>query len=312
MGSFLCSVWPRNTGRRRRLQIAKLRGLSFQEGYHDFRIVSGGIVVFPRLVAAQNLDSNLVVGSRELASSGIPELNVMLAGGLHYGTSTLILGPAGGKSTLATQFARSLAMEGKRVSCYIFEETRSNFLERAVGLNMDLRQVIEEGRLSIEQIDPAEMSPGEFAHKIRTEVERDVQAVIIDSLNGYLNAMPSESFLLVQMHELLTYLNQRGVLTLMVLAQQGIVGTAMQAPVDLTYLADAVIALRYFEAAGEIRQGLAVVKKRTGAHERSIRELRLRSDGIHIGPPLTDFQGILTGVPIFKGEAGELLRGRKT
>ena len=299
-------------GARRRLQVTKLRGLNFQEGYHDFKIVSGGVVVFPRLVAAHAGDSNLVVGAREVASSGIRELDEVLGGGLHYGTSTLILGPAGcGKSTLITQYARALAMSGKRVNCYVFEETRSNFLERALGLGMDLRELLASGRLGIEQIDPAEMSPGEFAHKIRIEVERDLQAVIIDSLNGYLNAMPSESFLLVQMHELLTYLNQRGVLTLMVLAQQGIVGTAMQAPVDLTYLSDAVIALRYFEAGGEVRQVLAVIKKRTGPHERSIREFRLESDGIHLGRPLSDFQGVLTGVPVFRGESSELLRGQK-
>jgi circadian clock protein KaiC len=204
------------------------------------------------------------------------------------------------------------AQSGKHVACYVFEETQRNYLDRAAGLGMDLRPLIESGRVTVDQIDPAEISPGEFATRVQTAVESGtgeerVRVVIIDSLNGYLNSMPSENFLLLQMHELLMYLNERGVLTLMVLAQHGLLGSAMQSPVDVTYLADTVIVLRYFEAFGEVRQALAVVKKRSGSHERSIREFRLSSEGIQIGGPLKDFEGVLTGVPRFTGKLAALI-----
>jgi circadian clock protein KaiC len=301
-------------GARRRLLVAKMRGLKFREGHHDFTIERGGLVVYPRLVAAEH-KTNPAAGNtpREQATSGIPELDALLGGGLHYGTSTLALGPAGsGKSTLVTQFAVALVKAGERVACYVFEETRDNFLDRAAGLGMDLRPHIENGRMTVDQIDPAEISPGEFADRVRSAVEEDkggsaVRVVVIDSLNGYLNSMPSESFLVIQMHELLMYLNERRVLTLMVLAQHGLVGVAMQSPVDVTYLADTVIILRYFEAFGEVKQAIAVVKKRTGPHERTIREFHLASDGIHIGAPLTNFEGVLTGVPSFTGRREHLL-----
>jgi circadian clock protein KaiC len=253
-------------------------------------------------------------GVREEAKSGIAALDALLGGGIHYGTSSLFLGPAGsGKSTLLTQYAVALAQAGERVVCYLFEETRENFLERAAGLGLDLHDQVENGQVSLEQIDPAEMSPGEFLHKVRTAVDAKpgasrARVVVIDSLNGYLNAMPSENFLLIQMHELLTYLNEQGVLTLMVLAQHGLLGAAMQTPVDVTYLADTVIVLRYFEAFGEVKQALAVVKKRTGGHERNIRQFQISPKGIQIGAPLKDFEGVLTGVPTYTGSRERLIQ----
>ena len=303
-------------GARRRLMVAKMRGLRFREGHHDFSIQPGGLVVYPRLVAAEKRDLKgpLTGAPREEAKSGITELDALMGGGIHYGTSTLVLGPAGsGKSTLLTQYAVALAQTGERVACYLFEETRENFVERANGLGLDLQTQIEKGQVSLEQVDPAEMSPGEFLYKVRSAVEvkpgvKPARVVIIDSLNGYLNAMPSENFLVIQMHELLTYLNERGVLTLMVLAQHGLVGAAMQSPVDVTYLADTVIVLRYFEAFGEVKQAVAVVKKRTGGHERNIREFRISSKGVHIGAPLREFEGVLTGVPTFTGTKETLIQ----
>jgi circadian clock protein KaiC len=302
-------------GARRRLIVSKMRGLQFREGRHDFNIERGGLVVYPRLVAAEHKREENKAGytPREVAKSGIEGLDSLLGGGLHYGTSTLALGPAGsGKSTLVTQFARAMALAGERVACYVFEETRDNFLDRAAGLGMDLRATIDSGLVTVEQIDPAEISPGEFAQKVRSAVEggpngKKTRIVVIDSLNGYLNSMPSENFLVIQMHELLMYLNERGVLTLMVLAQHGLMGSAMQAPVDVTYLADTVIILRYFEAFGEVRQAIAVVKKRTGGHERSIREFKLSANGIEVGEPLKHFEGVLTGVPSFTGRRDTLI-----
>jgi len=304
-------------GARRRLTISKMRGVQFREGLHDFTIRRGGLQVYPRLVAAEHKQDASKNGpmEREEARSGIPELDSLLGGGLHYGTSTLALGPAGsGKSTLLTQFAAALARAGEQVACYVFEETRDNFLDRAAGLSLDLRQHIDDGRVTVSQIDPAEIAPGEFAHRVRTAVEGSgdtpaARVVIIDSLNGYLNAMPNESFLVIQMHELLMYLNERRVLTLMVLAQHGLVGSAMQSPVDVTYLADTVIVLRYFEAFGEVKQAISVIKKRTGGHERSIREFRITPTGLQIGSALRDFEGVLTGVPSFTGKRGDLMPG---
>lgn len=298
-------------GARRRLTVSKMRGMQFQEGHHDFSIRPGGLVVYPRLVASQAKVNAVRTGQREEASSGVPELDLLLGGGIPFGTSTLVMGPAGcGKSTLITQYALNLARAGKRVVCYVFEETRDNFLERAEGLGLALNEQISLGNIVVEQVDPAEMSPGEFSYKVRDEVEnRNTKVIVIDSLNGYLHSMPSESFLLVQMHELLVYLNERSVLTLFVLAQHGLVGTGMHSPVDVTYLADSVILLRYFEAFGEVRQAIAVIKKRTGGHERSIREFHLTSKGIKVGEPLTDFDGVLTGTPVFKGKRETLISG---
>jgi circadian clock protein KaiC len=295
-------------GARRRLQVAKLRGLRFHEGFHDVTIQPGGLVVYPRLVAAATRGRS-AAGNRRVASSGLAELDALLGGGVHYGTSTLVIGPAGcGKSTLVTQYTHQLAKSGDNVACYLFEESRDNFMERALSMNMDLGRMVELGQVTVDQVDPAELSPGEFAEKIQIAVEQwGAKAVVIDSLNGYLNAMPSEEFLLIHLHELLSYLGDHGVLTLMVLAQHGLVGSGMESPVDVTYLADAVVMLRYFEAFGEVRQAIAVVKKRTGGHERSIRQLQLEADGIHIGEPLAGFEGILTGVPVYRGVRGSLL-----
>jgi circadian clock protein KaiC len=303
-------------GARRRLSVTKMRGRQFLEGFHDFSIQPGGLAVYPRLIAAEsrNLKRAAPNGPREGAKSGLAHLDELLGGGIHYGTSTLILGPAGsGKSTLVSQYTRALAQRGERVVCYLFEETRENFLERSAGLGLDLRAQVEDGRVTLEQIDPAEISPGEFSQRVRTAVEGNAGAgaarvVVIDSLNGYLNAMPSEAFLLIQMHELLMYLNEHGVLTLMILAQHGLVGTAMQSSVDVTYLADTVIVLRYFEAFGEVKQAIAVIKKRTGGHERSIREFQISEKGIRIGGPLKDFEGVLTGVPRYTGKRETLIQ----
>ena len=295
-------------GARRRLQIAKMRGLEFVEGFHDFAIKPGGLLVYPRLVT-DGTTRHAAVGPRRVAKSGIDELDLLLGGGLHFGTSALFLGPAGcGKSTLVSQYAVALAKGGEKVVAYLFEETQENFLERADGLGMDVRGLMDSDGIRLQQIDPAEVSPGEFIQNVRDAVEaHGVTIVIIDSLNGYLNSMPSESFLLVQMHELLAYLSDRGVLALMVLAQHGLLGISMQSPVDVTYLADAVIVLRYFEAFGEVKQAIAVVKKRTGGHERTIRQYQITADGIHIGPPLRTFEGVLTGSPVYRGERGSLI-----
>ena len=295
-------------GARRRLTVIKMRGLLYIDGHHDFHIQPGGLVAFPRLVAAQHKSEN--ERPNRTASSGLVELDRLVGGGITYGTSTLITGPAGsGKSTLLTHYAAALGREGKYVSYYLFEETRENFLQRADGFSLNLGPLLDSGHLKIYQVDPAEMSPGQFAHEIRVSVENgSTQALMIDSLNGYLNAMPSENFLLLQMHELLTYLNQRGVVTFMSLVQHGLFGR-MDTPVDLTYLADCVIVLRFFEAFGSVHQALAVVKKRTGNHERSIRQFEFTPNGIHIGEPLTDFNGVLTGTPVYRGLAESLLAG---
>jgi circadian clock protein KaiC len=290
-------------GARRRLCVEKIRGLRFIEGYHDFVIREGGVVVFPRMVAAHTRVMAPILAERELATSNVQELDTILGGGLHFGTSVLIMGPAGtGKSTLLTQYGLALAEAGHKVSCYVFEETRENFLERAEGLGIKLRDEMASGKITVEQIDPAEISPGEFASRVREAVEKNnSKAILIDSLNGYLNSMPSESFLVIQMHELLTFLNERGILTLLTLAQQGLLGPSVHTAVDLTYLADTVIVLRYFEAFGEVMHALAVIKKRTGGHEHTIRQFHLTSKGIQIGEPLKAFEGVLTGVPVYKG-----------
>jgi circadian clock protein KaiC len=252
-----------------------------------------------------------VLHPRERFASGLDELDQLLEGGLDRGTSTVMIGPAGsGKSTLATLYAHRAAVRGERAACYLFEESRETFLDRAKSLGMDLDPYAADDRLLIQSVDPAEMSAGEFSHKVRLAVaKRNTSVVVIDSLNGYLNAMPSERYLLMHMHELLSYLARQGVLTILIVAQNGLMGQSMQTPVDITYLADTVIVLRYFEAAGEVRQALSVIKKRKGGHERTIREMRFTDKGIRIGPPLHEFQGILTGVPIFTGGDQEMLAG---
>jgi circadian clock protein KaiC len=281
---------------RRHINIQKIRGLKFRQGNHDFIIQEGGVVIFPRIVAA-DYHTNY---ERESVSSGLIELDSLLGGGLDRGTANMFMGPPGtGKSTLAIQFALNAAKRDERVNFYIFDETKRNFLLRCRQLGMEIEPFIDDGTILLHQIDPAEVSPGEFGDRIRNAVLKDsVRIIVIDSINGYIHAMPEERNLNLQLHELLSFLNQQGVITIMVLAQQGLVGS-MTSSVDLTYLADTVVLLRYFEARGSLRQAISVVKKRTGYHERTIREMRLGKEGIIIGTPLIDFQGVLTGVPSF-------------
>jgi circadian clock protein KaiC len=295
---------------RRRLRVSKLRGSRFRGGFHDFTIRTGGVEVFPRLVAAGRHGEF----KSEAVVSGVAELDALLGGGLDRGTGTLVLGPAGsGKSSLAAHFAAAAAARGERAAAFIFDEGVNTYLNRAAGLGTDLRAEVEAGRLTVQQVDPAELSPGEFAHAVCGAVQRDgARLVVIDSLNGYLQAMPDERFLTAQMHELLTFLNQQGVVTILVMAQHGFMGS-MSSPVDVSYLADTVVLLRYFEAAGAIRRAISVVKKRTGRHEDTIREMRLSaSRGVEVGEPLTAFRGVLTGVPVIAENAlkkGALLGG---
>jgi circadian clock protein KaiC len=280
----------------RRIEVTKLRGSAFREGFHDYLIRRGGVVIFPRLFASEYTDDET---DKSVAQSGIPELDALAGGGLSRGTSTLLIGPAGcGKTTLALRWLTTAAERGEKVVAFIFEETVSTLVGRAIGLGMNLNSHIASGQMRVEHMDPAEVSPGEFVDMVRRSVEEDgARAVLIDSLNGFLQAMPGEQFLALHLHELLTYLNNRGVLTLLVLAQMGLVGSAMQTPIDVSYLADNVLVLRYFEARGEVRQAISMMKKRSGGHERSIRELRLGPDTIRVGAPLSNFQGILSGSP---------------
>jgi circadian clock protein KaiC len=295
---------------RRQLHIVKMRAVPFRDGLHDFVIRSGGIQVFPRLTAGEESPSRQVPHSA--VQSGVSELDTLLGGGLDRSSSTLILGPAGcGKTTISSQFMISALKRGEPVLCYLFEERYETFLQRAAGLGMDFGPHVESGLLELIQIDPAEVSPGEFANHIYQRVEaRGVRVVVIDSLNGYVNAMPNERFLMIQMHELLAWLGQMGAVTLLVMAQHGMMGHmgSMSAPVDVSFLADTVILLRYFEAQGAIRQALSVVKKRRSAHERTIRELQLTSAGILVGEPLREFEGVLTGVPRYLGAQKPLLK----
>ncbi len=290
---------------RRRLRIKKMRGVKFRGGYHDFIIETGGVKVFPRLVAAEH--HKPFIG--ELLESGSSELDALLGGGLERGTSALLVGGAGvGKSSIAVTYAVSAARRGARVAMYAFDEGMGTLFARARGLGVPLQQYVDQELVTVQQIDPAEMSPGEFAHLVRDAVsERNAGVVVIDSLNGYLNAMPDERFLVLQLHELLAYLNQVGVLTILVLAQHGLVGQ-MQTPVDLSYLSDAIIMLRYFEAMGRVRRAISVVKKRSGTHEDTIREFQLTANGLKVGLPLTEFSGILGGTPTYLGKAGPLMR----
>jgi circadian clock protein KaiC len=289
---------------RRRLRVRKMRGIKFRGGYHDFIIETGGIKIFPRLVAGEH--RKVFLG--ELAESGNAELDALLGGGLERGTSALLVGGAGvGKSSIAITYAVGAAKRGEAVAMFAFDEGLGTLHARAAGLGVRLQDYIDGGLITIQQIDPAEMSPGQFTQLVRDAVEkRGARLLLIDSLNGYLNSMPDERFLVLQMHELLTYLNQLGVLTIMILAQHGMLGH-MQTPIDLSYLSDAVIMLRYFEAGGRVRRAISVVKKRSGAHENTIREFQLTSNGLKVGPPLTQFSGILTGTPTYVGDSRPLM-----
>lgn len=293
---------PEYGAERRRLLVVKYRGVSVRGGYHDYIIQRGGLAVFPRIVASEHRPPVAM----EKLGSGIVELDTLLGGGIERGTSTLIVGaPGSGKSSLATQFVVSAAARGQNAALFIFDESLHTLLSRSAGLGIDLQKHMDSGRVTIRQVDPAELSPGEFGHALRRAVEQqNATVVVVDSLNGYLNAMPEERFLTIQLHELLTYLGQAGVATLLIGAHQGLIGGPMIAPVDASYLADAVILLRYFEAKGEVRQAISVVKKRGGAHERSIREFRMEQGRISVGQPLREFRGVLTGVPTFEGSPG--------
>jgi circadian clock protein KaiC len=284
---------------RRRLRVLKYRGLSFRGGYHDFIIEHGGVRVFPRLVAAEHRTEF----ARDCVASGLPGLDALLGGGLERGSSTLILGPAGtGKSLLALSFLAAAVGRGEKAAMFVFDEELGLLFSRARSLGVDLQALVDTRRLVVEQVDAAELTPGEFSQRVRRGVERHgARSVVVDSINGYKSAMPAEQDLILHMHELLQYLNRQGVMTFLTVAQHGLVGD-MVSPVDVTYLADAVILLRYFEAAGRVRRAISVVKKRTGAHEDTIREFQIGDHGITFGEPLTGFQGVLRGVPSLVGE----------
>lgn len=295
---------PNYGSERRRLRVLKYRGRRYRGGYHDFVIDTGGVRAFPRLVSAEHrtgFDRGTVpVENREL--------NTLIGGGFERGASTLVLGPAGtGKSLIMLSFIKSAIARGETAAMFVFDEEIGLLFERAKGVDIDLQWMVDAGKLVVEQIDAAELTPGEFSERVRVCVEKHgAQTVVIDSLNGYQAAMPEEQALVLHMHELLQYLNRQGVMTFLTVAQHGLVGD-MKSPVDVTYLADTVILLRYFEALGRVRRAISVVKKRTGSHENTIREFMIGSKGITVGAPLTGFQGVLRGVPTLVGADNDLL-----
>jgi circadian clock protein KaiC len=297
---------PEYGGDRRRLRVAKLRGLRFVGGYHDFTICTGGIELYPRLVAAEHH----VAFEKRTLSSGLAGLDAMLGGGIDRGTSTLVMGPAGsGKSAVAQQYAVAAARRGEKVAIFSFDELRGIAIARADALGMRMSEHVESGAIIVQQVDPAEMSPGELTQRARDLVETGgVTFLVIDSVNGYLHAMPAERFLYIQMHELLAYLGQSGATTMILMVQQGLVGE-VTSPVDVSYLADTVILLRYFEALGRVRKAASVIKKRSGPHEDTIREITIGTDGIKFGAPLSEFRGVLTSVPEYHGST-ERLEGK--
>jgi circadian clock protein KaiC len=282
---------------RRRVRIQKLRGSSFRSGYHDAGIETGGLRIYPRLVAAEHRHGI----AEGVISSGIPSLDELMGGGLDRGVSTLLLGPAGsGKSTISIQYAMSAAQRGESALIYSFEESPRTLYKRSLAMGMDLKKYVDEGFIRIQHIDPAELTPGQFVHTVRKDVTRgNVSIVVIDSLNGYLNAMPEEKFLVLQLHELLSFLGQMGITTLIVVAQHGMLGAAMATPVDVSYLADTVLLFRFYEFEGNIRRAISVVKRRGGEHDSAIRELRfMGKEGIFVGDALHNLRGVLTGVPV--------------
>jgi circadian clock protein KaiC len=291
-------------GERRRLRVIKMRGVQIRGGFHDFVIRPGGVQVFPRLVAADH--SPRSVGNAATSGS---KLDRLLMGGLDRGTSTLLMGPSGtGKSSIALTYLHAALSRGEPAYLMVFDETMRVVLDRIAGMGIPLDHFVESGLLKLDQIDPAELSPGELAARIRDAVENmQARMVVVDSLTGYLNAMPEEQYLVLQMHEIITYLNQKGVVTMLLLANHGLIGQ-MSASVDLTYLSDTVMLLRYFEAEGRIRRAVSIVKRRTGPHEDTIREFRLSTAGIEVGDALSDFSGVLTGVPTYHGHPKSLLK----
>ena len=285
--------------KRRRIEVRKLRGSSYREGYHDYTIETGGIFIYPRLIAAEHKPGF----TRRVAGSGLPKLDELFGGGIDTGTSTLFMGPAGcGKSTVALRYALSSAQRGEKAVIFTFDEAIATIRRRAEGLGMELSPFLKNGKLEIRQVDPAELAPGQFVSQVRSLVdEEDLRVLVVDSLNGFLNAMPHEQFLSMQLHELLSYLGQQGVATILTMAQHGFIGT-MESPIDVSYLADSVLLFRYFEAEGAIRQALSVIKRRSGPHERTIRELIFDHGELAVGNPLTEFRGVLTGVPTLIGQ----------
>lgn len=296
---------PNYGSERRRLRVVKYRGQVYRGGFHDFVIATGGVMVFPRLIALEHHTQF----RRERLSSDVPELDALLGSGLERGSSTLILGPAGaGKSLLALQFVVAAARRGEKSAVFVFDEELGLLFQRVRAMGIELEELRNTGALHIEQVDAAELSPGEFAHRVRAMVDQSgAKSVVIDSLNGYQAAMPDESFLILHIHELLQYLNRQGANTFLTIAQHGLV-VDMRAPIDVTYLADTVILLRYFEAMAQVRRAISVIKKRGGFHEDSIREYRISARGLSIGAPLEEFQGLLRGVPLYIGEEAALMR----
>lgn len=289
---------------RRRMHVLKMRGVKFRGGYHDFEIERGGLCVYPRLVAAEHGNSF----DEAPLSTGSRHLDELLGGGLMPGTATLLSGPAGvGKTTTTAQCMVAALKRGQQAAYFLFDERLPTLLKRSAALGMDLKPFIDAGTLDLRSIDPAELSPGEFTNAVREAVEKGgATVVVIDSLNAYLQSMPSEQYLVLQMHELLSYLGAKGVVSLLILGQHGVTGD-VRSDVDLSYLADTVMQLRYFEAHGAVRQAISVIKTRTSRHERTIREFQITDDGLHVGEALTGFQGVLTGVPTFSGEAKALM-----
>jgi circadian clock protein KaiC len=294
---------------RRRLRIAKMRGSNYQSGWHDFALVTGEVLVFPSLIAEEHQGEV----ENEAIGSGVPGLDNLLGGGLDRGTTTMLVGPSGaGKSSMALRYLMAAAEQGERTAFFSFDETFETLSRRADALGIPVTKLVRTGRMVWTRANPSRLSPGEFVWQVRRQVEdRHARLVVIDSLNSYLATMPEERSLVLQLHELLTYLNNQGVVTILVLAQQGIVGE-MHNPIDLSFLSDAVVLLRFFEAGGELRKAISVVKKRTGVHELAIREYRLFPNGLHVGPPLLNLQGVLTGLPTYTGPRENLMHAAET
>ncbi len=294
---------------RRRLEVAKMRGKPYREGWHDYAVRKGGLQVYPRIAAAPVSVDVSAAAQVELLPSGVVALDALLGGGPQRGTSLLLSGPAGtGKTTIAMRYAVTAAMRGRRAAVYEFDERGGTLATRCAAAGMDLAPHVAAGRIGLRRVNPAELSPGEFSHLVRTEVEQHgTDVLVIDSLNGYFAALPGEAQLLLQMHELLSYLHERRVTTFLIHAQQGLIGDITGA-LNVSYLADAVLLLRFFEAGGRVRKAISAVKNRGGQHEDTIRELRIGPpDGIEVGPPLVQFRGVLTGTPDYTGGNGELI-----